>query len=243
MKREQCAEAPGIVLELDSQSHHNHAGFNTKKQPKKIPNMIPKAPGAVRLLQKEKETTQSSLAQIAKCNLTVKSIHSGIQDSLRRRAQPTLCPVMTEQVETGWGVGGGAAAVLLVATYSARRLGDRARGTDRDSFIRAGLIAPVSHRDAFDNTATGRSACSACVPHGALRASDCQSPRPFVTRGALRGSVPSLCRPAPRLLRRCQPARYFTSTAPWTLLFHCNPTLYTTNCVMGYCNTILGPDC
>lgn len=193
--------------------------------------------------KKEKETTQSSLAQIAKCNLTVKSIHSGIQDSLRRRAQPTLCPVMTEQVETGWGVGGGAAAVLVVATYSARRLGDRARGTDRDSFIRAGLIAPVSHRDAFDNTATGRSACSACVPHGALRASDCQSPRPFVTRGALRGSVPSLCRPAPRLLRRCQPARYFTSTAPWTLLFHCNPTLHTTNCVMGYCNTILGPDC
>lgn len=102
---------------------------------------------------------------------------------------------MTEQVKTGWDrVAELPRSCSLV--YSARRLRSRAQGMDRASFICAGLIWLVFHRDAFDKTGTGRLACSACVPHGALRASDCQSTRPFGTCCALQGSAPSLCRPA-----------------------------------------------
>lgn len=61
-----------------------------KEKPKKYPiydsegtGRSPFTPG-----EKKKESTKSSLAQIAKCNLTMKSIHSGIQDTLRRRLSP-----------------------------------------------------------------------------------------------------------------------------------------------------------
>ncbi|KAJ4926069.1 hypothetical protein JOQ06_008253 [Pogonophryne albipinna] len=64
-------------------------------------------------------------------------------------------------------------------------------------------------------------ASSACVPHGVLSASDCQSVRPCGAHAALQGSVPSLRRPPQLLLRH--PACCSTSKAPRTFLFHCNP--------------------
>ncbi|CAK6975482.1 Hypothetical predicted protein [Scomber scombrus] len=86
------------------------------------------------------------------------------------------------------------------------------------------LIWLVFHRDAIDKTSKGRLACSVCVPHGALRASDCQSTRPSGAHSALHGCVPSLRCPS---LDCCATATslacYFTSTALWTLLFHCIP--------------------
>lgn len=69
---------------------------------------------------------------------------------------------------------GRTAATFLLLVYSASKLRHRVQGMNRDSFIYARLIWLVLHRDPFDKTGTGRLACSTCVPHGALRASDCQ---------------------------------------------------------------------
>lgn len=87
------------------------------------------------------------------------------------------------------------------------------------SCICARLIWLGFRRDAVDKT--GRWACSAAVPHGALRASYCHSTRPFGTRYARRAPR-RRCFPVPpcHLLLCRPPSCYFTFTA---LLLHCNP--------------------
>lgn len=65
-------------------------------------------------------------------------------------------------------------ATFLTLVYSVRKLRHRTQRMNRDSCICARLIRLVIHIDAFHKTGTGRLACSTCVPHGALRASDCQ---------------------------------------------------------------------
>lgn len=104
----------------------------------------------------------------------------------------------------------------VVSFSRSERLRDRAQGMDGVSCIYARLIWLGFHRDTVEKTR--RLACSACVPHGALRASYCHSTRPFGTRGAFRGGVSSLCRPVINCCTIHRPATslwpqcYFTAT-------------------------------
>lgn len=94
----------------------------------------------------------------------------------------------------------------------------------------------------------GRLVCSVCVPHGALRASYCQSTRPFGTHAALQSSVPSLCRPAFNCCATANPPAtslpphrrpsYSTATQTAADCGRCMLDMYTTDCVMGKCNII-----
>lgn len=140
--------------------------------------------------------------------------------------QPRLCLLMTEQVKTGWDR---ELPRPVFSFFSARTLRYRAQGMDRASLICARLIWLGFHRDAVDKTR--RLACSVCVPHGALRASYCHSTRPFGTRGALQGGVPSLCRPVidycavHRPTTSLPPYLYFTATQTVTDCGNCMPNV------------------
>lgn len=110
---------------------------------------------------------------------------------------------------------GQAAAASRFLLSSIRTPRDWARGMDGVSCIYARLIWLGFHRDAVEKTTF---ACSASVPHGALRASHCHSTRPFGTRDAFRGGVSSLCRPVTNCCTIHRPATslsphcYFTAT-------------------------------
>lgn len=197
--KKKCLQAPGL------QTHRNYSGLIKNKTKNLTPKWFRKHQAQSVYSTKRKEK-KSSLTQIAKCNLTIPSIHSRFQDTLRRQVCPLLCPVLTEQVKTGWDRVAETAAFLFTRSF-----GEKTPIPSPWGWIEPPLFAPgwsgwCFHRDAFDKTGTGRLACSACVPHGALRASDCQSARPSAARSAFQGTVSSLCRPAPRLLSHRQPA-------------------------------------
>lgn len=124
---------------------------------------------------------------------------------------PRLFPLITEQVERRWGESCRAAASFPLLQKPSNN-GAAGRILLLFFFSAPGWSIWEFHTDAVDKTCCGEiSVLRLRAPHGALRASDCQSARPFGTCGALQGNVPPQYRPA---LDRCATASPPTASLP-----------------------------
>lgn len=134
-----------------------------------------------------------------------------------------FCPstnVSSEKVKTGWD----RVAEMPSSFYwfIRREYSTQSVGWTDSSLLRQADPAGISQRCLWQDGYGEISLLRLCVARGAqcLRLSINASLR-YSRRAPRQRSFP--VPPCPRLLCHCHPVCYFTSTALWILLFHCNP--------------------
>lgn len=203
-----------------SQTHHNYTGVEKRIKPKSTPRKH--RAQSVFTPHKETEKTFGSDCKVQPDLFCPSRI---VWDA---KSSPHCDHLTAARVQTGLGWGRRAAASVLFPLPSTRREDSRhrARGMDRSSLICVRLIWMVFHRDAFEKTGTRRLSelrllCE-CVCVYVCCAGRSVPPSINASFQCARRAPSERFFPVPacpRLLCHC----YFTSTAPRTLLFLCNP--------------------